>query len=113
MLKKISKTDILFVITMILLGWNLFRTSKVLTNIEEYNTKIEKLEKDVQLSYKSNDSIYKRIDVIDKEINKFGAKVVEINNNIVKIKTETNEKIIHVDDYTFSDLEKFFSDRYK
>ena len=41
------------------------------------------------------------------------ANVNNVTKNITIIKNQTHEKIDSVNNYNFSDLEKFFSDRYK
>lgn len=113
MLKKITKTDVLLLILLILLVWNLFHIDGIRTDVKEYDKKISNIEKEIVVYNKKNDSLYSRLDVINEDINKIDTKIIKVNNNISKINKETNEKIILVDNYTFSDLEKFFAERYK
>ena len=50
---------------------------------------------------------------IDKEIDAVGTDINNVTKNITIIKNQTHEKIDSVNNYNFSDLEKFFTDRYK
>ena len=59
-----------------------------------------------------NKEITTQILSIDKDINNIDNDIDKVTKNITIIKNQTNEKIDAVNEFTFSDLAKFFSDRY-
>jgi archaellum component FlaC len=60
-----------------------------------------------------NQQITEEIKQIDSEIDNIDNDINNVTKNITIIKKQTNEKIDSVNNFNFSDLEKFFTDRYK
>jgi peptidoglycan hydrolase CwlO-like protein len=95
-----------------LVVYNIFINNKIRTNIEEYESKIENLQTKVdsvntlnkELDMKIN-SLHTQIEIIDSDIS-------NVQTNIRTIKNKTNEKINSVDQFTFTELEQFFTARY-
>ena len=110
---KINKTNILLVLIACLAGYSIFQTSGIKTDISAYNHKIDSIQKEIDSVQTVNKEITSQIATIDKEIDKVDGSINNVTKNITIIKNQTHEKIDSVNNYNFSDLEKFFSDRYK
>ena len=76
-------------------------------------SKIDSIQNQVDSVQAVNEELTKQIHSIDKEINNIDGDISTVTKNITIIKKQTNEKIDSVNNYNFSDLEKFFTDRYK
>jgi deoxyribose-phosphate aldolase len=109
---KIIK-NIILVVLIILVGYNLFTNNSIRTDVEAYNRKIDSLQNEIDSVENANVVLDGHIDKVDNEINQVETRVITINKNITEIKNQTNEKVNAVSDYTIHDLLKFFSDRYE
>jgi peptidoglycan hydrolase CwlO-like protein len=109
---KINKQNILLGIIIFLAAWNIFQGSKIKTDIKGYNAKIEAIQKEIDSVQVENKKLIEEIKLIDSEIDNLDGDINNVTKNITIIKNQTNAKIDSVNNYNFSDLEKFFSDRY-
>ena len=109
---KINKTDILLVIIVILAGYSIFQMNGIKTDVAGYNAKIDSIQNEIDSVQLENVKITEQIVTIDKEINNIDGDIEKVTKNITIIKNQTNEKIDSVNNYNFSDLEKFFTERY-
>lgn len=107
------KTNILIIIIGVMAAYNIFQTKGIKTDISGYNKKIELIQKEIDSVEVINKDITNQIAVIDHEIDKVDNDIVKVSKNITIIKNQTNEKVDAVNEFTFSDLAKFFSDRYE
>ena len=105
--------NIILVVLIVLVGYNLFTNNGIRTDVDAYNRKIDSLQKEIDSVENANKVLDGHIEKVDGEINVIETKVTTINKNITEIKTQTNEKVNAVNDYTIHDLIKFFSDRYE
>jgi predicted RNase H-like nuclease (RuvC/YqgF family) len=105
--------NIILVILIILVGYNIFTNNSIRTDVEAYNRKIDSLQNEIDSVETANKVLDTHIAKVDDEINVVETRVTTINKNINLIKTQTNEKVNAVSDYTIHDLLKFFSDRYE
>ena len=110
---KINKQNILLGIIIFLAAWNIFQGSKIKTDIKGYNAKIEAIQKEIDSVQVENKKLIEEIKLIDSEIDNLDGDINNVTKNITIIKNQTNAKIDSVNNYNFSDLEKFFTDRYK
>jgi peptidoglycan hydrolase CwlO-like protein len=110
---KINKQTILLVIIAILAGYTIFQNQGIKTDVAGYNAKIESIQKEIDSVQVENEKISEQIVTIDKEIDVVDHNINNVTKNITIIKNQTHEKIDSVNNYNFSDLEKFFTDRYK
>jgi hypothetical protein len=110
---KTNKTNILLVLIACLAAYSIFQGSKIRTDVAGYNTKIDSLQTQIDSVQVVNEKLTEQIFTIDKEIDKVDNNINNVTKNITIIKNQTNEKIDSVSNYNFSDLEKFFTDRYK
>lgn len=109
---KVNKQNILLGIIILLAAWNIFQGSKIKTDIKGYNAKIEAIQKEIDSVQVENQKLIEEIKMIDSEIDNIDGDINNVTKNITIIKNQTNAKIDSVNNYNFSDLEKFFSDRY-
>jgi len=110
---NINKQNILLIIIVVLAAYSIFQGGKIKTDVAAYNAKIDSIQNIVDSIQTENHKINEQIVTIDKEIDKVDNNVNNVTKNITIIKTQTHEKIDSVNNFNFSDLDKFFSDRYK
>ena len=110
---KINKQDILLVIIVILAGYSIFQMNGIKTDVAGYNAKIDSIQNEIDSVEMVNKEITTQILSIDKDINNIDNDIDKVTKNITIIKNQTNEKVDAVNEFTFSDLAKFFSDRYE
>lgn len=110
---KITKTDILLVIIAVLAGFNLFQVKSIKTDVEFYNNKIDSIQNEIDSVMLVNEELTNKIGDIDNEINNIDGDIAKVTKNITIIKNQTDEKSDAVNNFTFSDLNKFFTDRYQ
>jgi peptidoglycan hydrolase CwlO-like protein len=110
---KINKTNILLILVACLAGYTIFQNHGLKTDVAAYNQKIDLIQKEIDSVETINKEITSQIVTIDKEIDKVDGSINNVTKNITIIKNQTHEKIDSVSNYNFSDLEKFFTDRYK
>lgn len=109
---KINKTNILLVIIAIMAGYSIFQGSKIRTDVAGYNAKIDSIQNEIDSVQMVNQKLTEQILVVDKQIDNIDGDITTVTKNITIIKKQTDEKIDSVNNYNFSDLEKFFTDRY-
>jgi uncharacterized protein YlxW (UPF0749 family) len=109
---KIIK-NIILVVLIILVGFNIFTNNSIRTDVEAYNRKIDSLQKEIDSVENANVVLDGHIEKVDNELTQVETRVITINKNINEIKNQTNEKVDAVNDYTIHDLLKFFTDRYE
>jgi peptidoglycan hydrolase CwlO-like protein len=110
---KINKTNILLVLIACLAAYSIFQGSKIRTDVAGYNAKIDSIQNEIDSVQLVNEKLTEQIVTIDKEIDKVDGNINNVTKNITIIKNQTHEKIDSVNNYNFSDLEKFFTERYK
>jgi dynactin complex subunit len=109
---KIIK-NIILVVLIILVGYNIFTNNSIRTDVEAYNRKIDSLQNEIDSVENANIVLDGHIDKVDEELTQVETRVVTINKNIIEIKNNTNEKVNAVNDYTAYDLIWFFTNRYE
>lgn len=95
-----------------LMVYNIFLNNRIQTNIKEYEDKIDNLKTKIdsvntlnkELDNKIN-SLHTKMEVIDLDIS-------NVKSNISVIKRRTNEQVNSVDQFTFTELQQFFTARY-
>jgi peptidoglycan hydrolase CwlO-like protein len=110
---KINKQDVLLLIIILLAGYSILQMKGIKTDMDFYNTKIELIQKEIDSVQVVNEKITQQISVLDGEIDNIDGDIEKVTKNITIIKKQTNEKVDAVNEFTFSDLTKFFSDRYE
>jgi peptidoglycan hydrolase CwlO-like protein len=105
--------NIILVVLIILVGYNIFTNNSIRTDVEAYNRKIDSLQNEIDSVETANKVIDTHIDKVDTEITQVEERVTTINKNINILKNETNEKVNAVNTYTPSELMWFFTNRYE
>ena len=104
---------ILLVIIGILVGWNIFTTNGIKTNVKGYEKKIENLQTKIDSSQIVNKQIDTKIGEVKENVTTITNEIHHIDKNITVIKKQTDEKVNSVDDIPDSELELFFTNKYE
>jgi len=107
-----DKQNIILLIIVILVGWNLLNTSRIKTDIDGYKGKIESIQTKVDSAKTINSKIDFKIDSVHQKVITINKEVHHIDKTITIVKEKTNEKINTVDKFSNPELEYFFSNRY-
>jgi septal ring factor EnvC (AmiA/AmiB activator) len=107
-----NKQNILLLLIVLLIGFNIFNTNSIRTDVKGYKEKIEALQTKIDSAQVINEKIGIKIDSVKDNVVNITKEIHHIDNNISVIKQQTNEKVNIVDTYTASELEQFFTDRY-
>jgi deoxyribose-phosphate aldolase len=105
--------NIILVVLIVLVGYNLFTNNSIRTDVEAYNRKIDSLQNEIDSVENANVVLDGHIEKVDSEITHVETKVTKIQENITEIKIQTNEKVNAVNSYTPSELVWFFTNRYE
>jgi len=109
---KDRKFYILIIVVIGLLLYNLYTMNEVKTDIDSYNEKIDNIGKEIDSISIANEELDLKIESLHTEIELIDGDITRVQNNITTIRENTDEKINSVDAFTFSELQKFFADRY-
>jgi peptidoglycan hydrolase CwlO-like protein len=110
---KNQSVSFLLLVLICLLGYSIYSTRQLKTDIEMYNQKIDSIQHNIDSVVIANKNLDIKIDSISSEIGLLDTDITSVNTNIKNIKVNTNEKVNSVDKFNFSDLNKFFTDRYE
>jgi len=102
---------VLIIIQLFIIGWVLFSD----TDIDKgpFQQKIDKLQRQKDSLDAANLELQLKVDYMFEQADGYEKTINELNTSIGTLKRKTNEIINSVDTYTQSELEKFFSDRYR
>jgi predicted RNase H-like nuclease (RuvC/YqgF family) len=107
-----NKQNILLLLIVLLIGFNIFNTNSIRTDVKGYKEKIEALQTKVDSAQAVNEKIDIKIDSVKDNVVNITKEIHHIDNNISIIKQQTNEKVNSVDSFTANELEQFFTNRY-
>jgi peptidoglycan hydrolase CwlO-like protein len=110
---KNQSVSFLLLVLICLLGYSIYSTRQLKTDIEMYNQKIDSIQHNIDSVVIANKNLDIKIDSISSEIGLLDTDITSVNKNITNIKVNTNEKVNSVNKFNFSDLNKFFTDRYE
>jgi peptidoglycan hydrolase CwlO-like protein len=110
---KNQNISFLLLVLICLLGYSIYSTKQLKTDIEMYNQKIDSIQHNIDSVVLVNKNLDIKIDSISSEIGLLDTDITSVNKNITNIKVNTNEKVNSVNKFNFSDLNKFFTDRYE
>lgn len=99
------------ILQLFIIGWVLFSD----TDIDKgpYQQKIDQLQQEKDSLDAANLQLQLKVDYMFEQADGYERTINELNSSIGTLKRKTNEIINSVDTYTQSELEKFFSDRYR
>ena len=104
---------ILLVIIAALVGWNIFTTNTIKTDVKGYEKKIENIQTKIDSSQVVNKKIDTKISEVKENVTTITNEIHHIDKNITVIKKQTNEKVNSVDNIPDSELELFFTNKYE
>jgi peptidoglycan hydrolase CwlO-like protein len=110
-----SKERFIYLILLILGGIYIYYTSFSDSNdyVDDYNTKIENLERKVDSIHNLNNELTIKIDTLNTQIVQLDQELDLKDNKINNLKHEINTKVDAVDSFSDDELERFFTDRYR
>ena len=104
---------LLFAILGGFVAWMIWGQPKIDVDIEAYELKIELLEKKVDSINSKNSLLEKESDSLLGKINFYTNRINKLNDRINVIRIETKRKIDAINQYSTSELQQFFTDRYR
>lgn len=113
MISYFKKNYLLFIVVgiFIILSNKFFNDRE--SYIEEYNLKINKLETKVDSLHSINDELTFTIDTLNTQISKLDTQLESNESQITNLQYEIKNQVNTVDSYHYSELEKFFTNRYR
>ena len=105
-------TNALILICMAFVGFTFLNMRELKTDIEGYNQKIDNLTKEIDSVQQLNQELDDRIASLHSELELIDSDIDRVQNGIINIRKNTDEKVNNVDILTFNELVKFFTDRY-
>lgn len=107
-----DKQNIILLIIVVLVGWNLFNTNSIRTDVKRYKAEIELLQTKVDSAKVVNKQIDTKIDSVKENVVSITKEIHHIDNTITIIKNQTNEKANSAGKFSNVELEQFFASRY-
>ena len=102
---------VVIILQLFIIGWVLFSDTEV--DKGPFQQKIDKLQQEKDSLDAANLQLQLKVDYMFEQADGYEKTINELNSSIGTLKRKTNEIINSVDTYTQSELEKFFSDRYR
>lgn len=110
---KNKNSVILLVIIACLVGWNIFTTNAIKTDVKGYKQKIESIQTKIDSAQVVNKNIDSKIGEVKENVTTITNEIHHIDKNITVIKKQTDEKVNSVDNIPDSELELFFTNKYE
>lgn len=110
---KDKDSIILLVIIAGLIGWNLFMTNTIKTDVKGYEKKIESIQIKVDSAKVINEQIDDKVGEVKENVTTITNEIHHIDKNITVIKKQTDEKVNSIDTIPDSELELFFTNKYE
>ena len=110
---KDKDSIILLVIIAGLIGWNLFMTNTIKTDVEGYEKKIDLIQTKVDSAKVINEQIDDKVGEVKENVTTITNEIHHIDKNITVIKKQTDEKVNSIDTIPDSELELFFTNKYE
>lgn len=107
-----NKQNILLVIVIFLIGYMIFTTQGIKTDVKSYKERIEHLQTTIDSAKTVDKTITTKIDSVQQKVFGISKEIYYIDKNINIIKKQTDEKVNSVDTLTANELEQFFTNRY-
>jgi peptidoglycan hydrolase CwlO-like protein len=104
---------ILLLIIAGLIGWNLFMTNTIKTDVKGYEKKIDLIQTKVDSAKVINQHIDDKVGEVKENVTNITNDIRHIDKNITVIKKQTNEKVNSIDTIPDSELELFFTNKYE
>ena len=103
---------ILLIIVAALVGWNIFTTSGIKTDVSGYKKKIEGIQVKVDSAQVVNKQIDTKVMEVKENVTNITKEIHHIDNNLTIVKEKTNEKVNNANNFGNVELEQLFAARY-
>jgi peptidoglycan hydrolase CwlO-like protein len=107
-----NKQNLLLVIVIVLIGYNIFTTNSIRTDVKGYEARIDSVQTKIDSAQVINKQIDVKIDSVKENVISITKEIHHIDNTITIVKKQTDEKINTVDKFSNAELEFFFTNRY-
>jgi peptidoglycan hydrolase CwlO-like protein len=107
-----NKQNLLLVIVIVLIGYNIFTTNSIRTDVKGYEQRIDSVQTKIDSAQVINKQIDVKIDSVKENVISITKEIHHIDNTITIVKKQTDEKINTVDKFSNAELEFFFTNRY-
>jgi peptidoglycan hydrolase CwlO-like protein len=107
-----NKQNLLLILVVILIGYNIFTTTSIRTDVKGYKAKIESIQTKIDSANVVNTKIDTKIDSVKQNVVSITKQINHIDNTITIVKNQTNEKANSAGKFSNAELEQFFSSRY-
>jgi peptidoglycan hydrolase CwlO-like protein len=107
-----NKQNILLIIVVALLGYNIFTTNSIRTDVKGYERRIDSVQTKIDSAQVINKQIDTKIDSVKENVVSITKEIHHIDNTITIVKNQTNEKVNNAGKFSNVELEQFFSSRY-
>jgi len=104
--------NILLLLVLLLVGYNIFTTNTIKTDVKGYKDKIDSIQTKVDSAKIINVKIDTKIDSVKENVVSITKEIHHIDNTITIVKNQTNEKANSAGKFSNAELEQFFSSRY-
>jgi peptidoglycan hydrolase CwlO-like protein len=108
-----TKIYLILIAILVFMGYNLVMMRTIQTDVAAFDAKIDLIQNDIDSIALLNKELDSKIESLHSEMELIDANIGKVHGNIATIKNQTNEKVNNVDVFTFDELVKFFSNRYK
>ena len=105
-------TNLLIIIVGALVVYSLMLTTTIGIDVKSYYNRVDSLQIKIDSAMAVNQRIDNKIAKLDSSILVINNEISLVDENINIIKTRTNAKVSAVDNFNYSELQKFFSKRY-
>jgi len=102
-----NKQNILLIIVVALLGYNIFTTNSIRTDVKGYERRIDSVQTKIDSAQVINKQIDVKIDSVKENVVAITKEIHHIDNTITIVKKQTDEKINTVDKFSNAELEFF------
>ena len=103
---------ILLIIVGVLVGWNIFTTNGIKTDVKGYKEKIEGIQVKVDSAQLVNKRIDTKVIEVKENITNITKEIHHIDNNLTIVKEKTNEKVNNANNFGNVELEQLLTARY-
>lgn len=107
-----NKQNILLIMVVALLGYNIFTTNSIRTDVKGYEQRIDLVQTKIDSAQVINRQIDIKVDSVKENVVSITKEIHHIDNTITIVKKQTDEKINTVDKFSNAELEFFFTNRY-
>lgn len=112
-IKKLNPRDVIIGLMILVFIFGLFKGTGLRKELKELKKERKELQRQVDSVNRDNQTLQISIERFRQEIIKYDKMLVESNRKLEKIQWKYEEILKSIDNYTISDLQRFFSNRYR